>query len=87
MWPKQSAKVKARAAMQRLPDTVRPYYHAEYRISFGEDDGEFAGLVCNVCNRWREYGHENGCSARRHEPNYRWRPKIIKAIGRRRIAV
>lgn len=85
-WPKRFAKMQARRALLALPERIRPFYRAQYKITFNEQDGDFAGLVCNECNNWREYGHEQDCRARRYEPGYRWRPKIVGAHRRRRAA-
>lgn len=79
-WPKRYAKLQAKIALSKLPDRVRPYYHAEYKIALYSDqmdrDGDFAGLVCNECNHWRQYGHKEGCKVIRLEPDYRWRPHV-----------
>jgi hypothetical protein len=85
-WPTRFGKMQARRAMQALPERVRPHYHPEYRIGLYADDpdGAFVGLVCNVCNQWREYGHDGTCRVRRYEPTYRWRPTLMKRIGRTR---
>jgi hypothetical protein len=74
-WPKRFAKMQARRALSALPERVRPHYHAEYKIDFGSGDGDFAGLVCEGCRQWREYGHKGTCRVRRYEPGYRWRAK------------
>lgn len=81
-WPKRFAKMQAHRALAVLPEKARPFYHAEYTIDFGGQDGDFAGLVCDECSHWHEYGHEEGCRVRRLEPDYRWRPKIVRAPTR-----
>lgn len=60
-WPAPGAKIQAKAAIRHLPLAVRKCYHPEYRITFNERDGEFAGLVCNGCNHWHGHGHGEGC--------------------------
>lgn len=82
-WPPQSAKIHARAALAALPDALRPHYVAHY-VLMGARYGEFAGLVCAACNRWREYGHEPTCRVRRYELGYRWRPRRAATNGRKR---
>jgi hypothetical protein len=85
-WPTRFAEMQARRALSALPEKVRPHYHAEYKIDlYGKGtNGDFAGLVCNECNRWREYGHKDDCRVRRYEPTYRWRPTLIKRLARTR---
>lgn len=82
-WPKPFAKMQARRALLALPERVRPFYHAEYKITFDDRNGDFAGLVCEECNTWREYGHDEDCLVRRYEPGYRWRIKPTSASRRR----
>lgn len=85
-WPTRYAQMQARRALLALPERVRPHYHAEYKMDLYSSAtyGDFAGLVCNDCNQWRECGHKETCAARRDEPTYRWRPKLIKRFARTR---
>lgn len=63
--------VKARREIGRLPKAVRKFYSDQYSVGSPYNNrppGTFLGLCCKVCNRWREYGHEEDCPVLDLEP-------------------
>ena len=46
-----------------LTAVLDKFYVDHYRFDIGHE-GEYAGRVCRVCQRWLEYGHDALCPVR-----------------------
>ena len=65
-WIKESELKKAEKALNELSPFVRGFYVAQYSLN-KEDYGEFQGLSCKVCNKWKKYGHDEDCPVKNVE--------------------